>query len=183
MAIIKEAVFSKLKRFAKRLILGKRDSKSVEIRMLRNFSDHNGISVPEPPKDFQLAGFSMKFAGELVDLLNVGNDLGHWDEERLQRDILADLIPGTGFLLFHHGELIGASAAVFLDLYKPYAVLAYPILHPAHRGSNLGYMLISNTMAECFCSGYPGILLHTQPHRKSAIRTYERLGFVVVAKA
>lgn len=56
--------------------------------------------------------------------------------------------------------------------------IGYLVVEPAHRGHNLGLVLVTAAVARLRGAGYQAIWLGVQDHRYAAIRTYLNAGFV-----
>jgi GNAT superfamily N-acetyltransferase len=147
------------------------------IRMIYIFKEGSTIEIPSILNKYHYCRYQPKFERQWIDLLNNNHELGHWDEDRFLNEMLGNLLIGTETMLFDQEKLIGTCAAFSMESYKPYLVLAYPIVLPAYRNQGLGTFLVSKTLEICHFAGYPGIVLNTQHYRASAIKVYQKIGF------
>ena len=113
-----------------------------------------------------------------IDLLNASTEFGIWDRARLQREILATLLPGGGIFVTCEERLIGCASVCSMPEYRPNAILMYVALLPEHRGKGLGQALVWETLRVSQRLSYPAMILHTENHRHAAVRTYFQLGFL-----
>jgi len=150
-----------------------------QIRMKRIFHDGETIKIPNPIGSYLTFNYSPEYMYQWIKLLNTNNEFSTWNEERFAEEMMGNLIDGSEFLLIDQGKLISVSAAFSIGKYQPYAVLAYPIVHPEYRGQGIGTYLISKTLQSCKNAGYPGVILYTDDYRIPAIHVYNKLGFEV----
>jgi len=155
---------------------------SDQIQMIRIFHEKEIFSKFDLNNSFHICHYLPCYLENWITLLNNSNEFGKWDKEQFNRKMLSYLILGTEVLLFDDKLLIGSCACFNLEEYKPYAVLAYPIVLNRYRNKGLGSFLINLTLEKSFELGYPGVLLHTQKYRKAAIKAYKKLGFVPTKK-
>ena len=78
------------------------------------------------------------------------------------------------------GQLVGTASAWEVDHGDGAIGLVHWIgVDPAHRGQGLGAALNLRVLEELVARGYPEAWLNTDRDRASAVRLYERLGFVL----
>ncbi len=78
------------------------------------------------------------------------------------------------------GEMVGAIAAVGQSADK--VQLRWFILHPRFRGLGLGRSLFQNALQYCRDKGYQQAFLATTEDQQTAIRMYQKAGFIKVAE-
>jgi GNAT superfamily N-acetyltransferase len=112
---------------------------------------------------------------------------GHWDALKKAISSDADEQPGVELLVAElYGKLVG-SVALFpakADAYKGIAdILDYPEIrmlsvNPDYRRKGIAEALIKECIRLAKEKGYPYIGLHTADFMETAMRLYERMGFV-----
>jgi mycothiol synthase len=161
----------------KRLLRPRRKAPPL-LRMVRKLHQGEQLTAPAVPDPYRLLRHAPGGEAEWIDLLNASGEFGRWTAERLYAEVGAVLLPGGGVFAAYGDQLVGCAAACFMEAYRPHAVLMYVAVLPEHRGKGLGQALVWETMRVARGQGYPGMLLHTEPHRLAAVRTYFQLGFL-----
>src|SRR5574341_1241795 len=146
-----------------------------QLRMVRLFQADEKMTVSALKQSFRLLQYSPECEKPWIELLNSNNVYGVWDDARFAIEMIGNLHPGTETLREDGGKIIGSCAAYAMKAHEPYAVLAYPVVHPRYRRQRIGTFLVAYTLVKCQLAGYPGIILHTDDFRIPAIRTYLKL--------
>jgi GNAT superfamily N-acetyltransferase len=158
---------------------GRREKTSeYQLRMLHIFEPTKWLDAPELPSGFQLLSYTPEIEEPWIHLLDASREFGAWDKDVFAREMLRYLVPETAILATCRDRLVACCAAFSMEQYKPYAVLAYPLVLSEYRRRGLGRALILHTLYACQRLRYSGVILHTQAPRRSAILTYLSLGFV-----
>jgi putative acetyltransferase len=96
-------------------------------------------------------------------------------ENRHLLDITSLMKPNIKFLLASiNGEAVGCGAVRFFD---DYAEIKRMYVRPGHRGTGVGYRLLSRLEELAKAQGYTILRLETGVYQQDAIRLYERYGF------
>ena len=89
-------------------------------------------------------------------------------------------LPGhRSWMLLHQGSIVGHAQLRF-EWKHGVATLARVAIAPAYRGQRLAAPMVNLVIAEAF--GYPSLMrleLNVYSFNQPAIRTYERLGFIL----
>lgn len=148
------------------------------LRMSRKLHPDERLPPPTIAEPYRLRTYEPGAEDVWIDLLNASSEFGIWDRARLQREILATLLPGGGIFAVCEGRLIGCASVCSMPEYQPNAILMYVGLLPEHRGKGLGQALVWETLRVSQRLSYPAMILHTENHRHAAVRTYFQLGFL-----
>jgi ribosomal protein S18 acetylase RimI-like enzyme len=149
-----------------------------QLRMLRKLDAGETLPPAAVSEPYRLRRHAPGDEDRWMELLNASGEFGAWDRRRLQEEMGASLLRDGCVFAEVGDQLVGCASACFLEPYGPYAILMYVAVLPAHRGQGLGRSLVWETLRVAQREKYPGMLLHTDPHRAAAIRTYFRLGFL-----
>ena len=121
--------------------------------------------------------------GEWADLLNLEKGFGKWTPERVQSEIVDQMIaPYAGTLIYYRDRLVGCSSTVDKSTRKKkIGVGMWLVLDPSHRGTKgLAHALTYRTLAFFVKAGYDEIYAYTDEKRLSAIYLYLKNGAVPV---
>lgn len=134
---------------------------------------------PTPPRpltaDHILRSAQAEDYPDWISLLNADEGFGHWDDNRLCRDLIGKLLrPDSSVLLFRGGKLIGCAAMCIGD-YKGRLMPTgmFLILDAAHRGQfKLSNALYHAVLAHAEAAAHPYTFVSTFPDRLSALALY-----------
>jgi GNAT superfamily N-acetyltransferase len=146
--------------------------------MLRKLHPGESLQPAAVPEPYRLVRYAAGDEDHWLGLLNASREFGHWDLDRLRRELLSTLLPDGGVFLACDRRLVGCASACSMGEYHPYAILMYVALFPEHRGRGLGQALVWETLRVAQREQFPGLLLHTENHRLAAVRSYFQLGFL-----
>jgi mycothiol synthase len=106
-------------------------------------------------------------------------------DEQEWKDYKDRMLPGGLFLIIHSrtGSLAATAGATHNPnpgrYYFPFGgELGYLIVHPVHRGKQLGRAVSALVVQRFISAGYENIRVCVQGFRAPAIKTYLKLGFV-----
>jgi GNAT superfamily N-acetyltransferase len=145
--------------------------------MVLDFGKSPPLAHPLLPPPYLSANYEPSLREPWRALINESREFWSWDVQTMDEQLLSIFVPETAFFAVHGGKPVAASAAGRMAQFAPYALLLWPVVLPSHRGHGLGAAVIARTVTACRERGFPGVLLHTQPSRVPAIKTYLRLGF------
>ena len=117
--------------------------------------------------------------GEWSELLNTEKGFGRWTPERVQAEIVDQMIaPNAGSLLYYKGHLVGCSSTVDRSRKrKKIGVGMWLVLEPSHRGlKGLGQVLTYRTLAFFVGAGYDKVYGYTDEKRLSTLYLYLTTG-------
>jgi hypothetical protein len=137
-------------------------------------------SLPQLPKGFSLiVPASERDFALWIDLLNEEPSFGQWTRERLEREILANMVsPTAASLILHEGRGIGCSCAIDGSTRdKRIAYGMYLYIAPKYRARTaFSYILTILALHHGLAVGYPNLWANTYPDRLSALAIYLSIG-------
>jgi GNAT superfamily N-acetyltransferase len=167
----------------RRLIPIPKKINKLQLRMIYYFDDKLNIPTYTLHPDYVLKYYRPGDETSWADLITISKEFGVWNEDRLRKEIISDLLIGGGVLVTFDNKLIGCAAACNIVSFRPYAVLMNVVVLQEHRNRGLGKVLSSRALGVAHSLKYPGMILQTDDHRRSAIRIYHDLGFEPVMSA
>jgi RimJ/RimL family protein N-acetyltransferase len=113
-----------------------------------------------------------------ADLLTCDTRFGVWSRERIQTDILEELIaPDSAILVYHDNQLVACASAQRLSPARDgIGILMWFCILPAHRGRHLGCCLVARTLSLFAREQYGHVMITTDPDRLTAIHIYLSAG-------
>lgn len=170
---VKEALFQLKKR-----VLGKKSKpKAIKLRMTQSLVNRNIIYNPIMLNDFSIVCNAADRQDEWVNLLNDCGEFGSWNMEKLNQEIIANLLPHAGVFVEHKGKVVACSAICDYEEYRPYATGMYIVVLNEFRKYGLGQAMLHKWSVIASENGYNGVLIHTDHMRDSAIRLYLKMGY------
>lgn len=138
-----------------------------------------GAPLPQPtlPPGYRFCPSPTAQRAAWMALLNRSGEFSTFDEARFERELLNDLLPNGGALIYYEDTPVACAAACHKAQYTPNATLMYVVVDTTHRGHKLGTYASQAAIHAAQQAGYPGITLFTDDARLAAIRTYLKLGF------
>jgi hypothetical protein len=137
-------------------------------------------ALPALPEGFSLiVPTTEEHYAAWLDLLNAEPAFGRWSRERLQSELLSQLVaPGAASLMLHDGEVIGCSCAVDGSTRrKRIALGTYLYVKPKYRArTSIAYVLTVMAFGHGVAAGYDHIWTHAPTHRLSALAIHLSLG-------
>ncbi len=148
--------------------------------MMWRADDGNPLPDVPLPDGYRLERFrSGRDEGAWVAALQANGELGHWDRQRLARDVTSVLAtPRGGVHVRWRGRIVATASACCGDVdERCSAYVGYVSVHPAHRGRRLGRAVVTEVLAEFIREGFTEVCLRTEGHRQAALHLYFALGF------
>jgi ribosomal protein S18 acetylase RimI-like enzyme len=142
-----------------------------------NTSLDRSLPKYELPKEYRLHHYSKGDEEKWLELLNASKEFGVWEEDRLSREMLADLLPNGGTMVQFRNKYVACAAVCHRQEYSPLALLMYVVVLPEHRTKGLGKIVTIESMTIAQHAGYHSFILHTEENRIPAINMYISLEF------
>ena len=150
------------------------------IPVLRNYINNqwnlpDGYTLRSPDRDIDLQAWA--------DLLNMDKEFGHWTPERIEVDIISNLIaPDAASLLFYKQQLVGSANTMDCSSRKrEFGIGMWLMMRESHRGKKeLANATTYRTMSYFAKMDYDKAVAFTDPERLSAIYLYLSKGCLPV---
>lgn len=144
--------------------------------------ERSARALPALPDGYSVRSPLPGDAESWAALLNEDGKFGHWDADRVRREIVSRLIRPEAATLIHFGEtLVGCCSTDATTLRgKRVGMGMYLYLAPRHRGRNLNHILIYRTLAHFLTGGYQAVMASTDPARHAALAVYLAQGYTPV---
>jgi hypothetical protein len=109
-----------------------------------------------------------------IALLNQETSFGHWTRERLQRDILARMVPDAALMILDRGQPISCACAIDASTARrKIAVGMFLYVMPQYRArSEIAATTTFRMLYQTVSHGYDQVVATTDPERLSAIALY-----------
>jgi len=163
--------------FTCKLFSRRRAPVSPQLRMIRKFTPGDVWQTISLCGEYDFMAYHAGIETEWAELLNGTGELGAWNRDRLNEDIVNHLLPGGAVFAAEANAIVACAAACRITCNEPYGTLMYVGVNPQHRNRGLGRAVTYGAMLACYKAGCPGMVLSTDEFRIPAIRTYFSLGF------
>jgi mycothiol synthase len=135
--------------------------------------------LPALPEGCALRDLREDDLESLAALMRLAFEDESWTAEKARKTFLEDKTVQRTFLIDYQGVPIAtASARLLPEQFPGSGYVHWVAADPAHKGKRLGYIITLATLHEFVRMGCKDAVLETDDHRKPAIITYHRLGFV-----
>jgi ribosomal protein S18 acetylase RimI-like enzyme len=139
------------------------------------FPQGGKLPVIDVPEGYTVRTFREGDEKSYIDLLN-DSDLGKWDHEKLNKNILGNVLSPDGiFFVIYNGKPVATACS--LDREQQTGMLSWVAVAQEHRGKKLGSIVCTEAVKYLQQKDYKNILLNTDHWRKAAIKTYLNIGF------
>ena len=131
------------------------------------------------PAGYQLRPYRLGDEDAWTELLNDNGELGAWDRDRIQREVVGDLVNEAQFFVVRGEELVATSGLYNRNLDGTACwEIGWIATHPQHQGKGLGCAVVAASLRSALERGGRSVFLRTDDFRLPALKLYLKLGFI-----